>query len=610
MAEEPAWLGRALQGRIDEVMSSIERRVTETGRTMDPAVEAVFMDIARVATVAFAEWASGAPEVVAREAGRDSWRLMGQLASTREAPLNELVKRQLQWRDSVADVLRQRTEGSHSSGAALDRVLAMLQRSLDVTLVRVGSSFETERQRTHDELAHRERDLMFLANHDALTGLPNRVLLLDRLEQMLGRAARLGRAVAVVFIDIDNFKSVNDSLGHALGDELLRAVAERLSTVADDGQMLARFGGDEFVFIAGDLSSYVRPERIAQPLLETLGTPFVLSDRADLPLTVTVSSGIAIGDDTTPDALLRDADIAMYRAKRDGKNRCVVFEDGMHVAALGHLQLDLDLRAAVADRRFEVVYQPIFDLREMRPTGVKALLRWNHPQHGPVPPATFVPALEDSGLICDVGRWVLEETCHRGAAWHAAGGPVGVSVNVSGKQLDSDALIGHVRSALGQSGLPCRALTLEITETTLMSDVQATVRRLAAIRALGVRIAIDDFGTGYSSLAHLHEFPVDSLKIDRSFIRRMLGTADGDTLVSALIELGKALSIETLAEGIESNAQLERLVQLACHSGQGFLLARPLDAESVSLLLQQQPADARPGRSTHTMSENAAGTDR
>jgi diguanylate cyclase (GGDEF)-like protein len=559
---------------------------------LDPTVEASFMDIARVATTAFAQWVGGSSEEIAREAGRGSWRIMGQLAATREAPLDELLKRQLQWRDSVVDILREQAVAIACSDDALETTLAMVQRSLDVTLVRVGGSFETERQRTHDELARRERDLTFLANHDALTGLPNRALLLDRLEQLLGRAARTDRAVAVVFLDIDNFKSINDSLGHACGDELLCAVAGRLAGVVRDGDTLGRLGGDEFVILAGDLEPDVAPEHIARRLLDALAAPFVLSGRADLPLTVSASLGIAMGDRERPEDLVRDADIAMYRAKRDGKNRSMVFESGMQVAAQSHLELEMDLHAALAERQFRLVYQPIFDLRGMRVTGMEALLRWDHPVRGEIAPAEFIPTLEDGGLIGDVGRWVLEEACAQAAAWPATGGPVGIAVNVSGRQLDSDALIDHVCGALAASGLAPGALTLEITETALMRDVEATARRLTAIKALGVRIAIDDFGTGYSSLAHLQQFPVDSLKIDRSFIHRMLGSPEGEALIRTLVQLGKALSIETLAEGIEQHAQLEHLLVHDCDSGQGFLLARPLEAGAVDGLLRA-PAAAR-----------------
>jgi diguanylate cyclase (GGDEF)-like protein len=589
-------LGEALGERIEDVISGMRRRAAQGSGSCDEVVETYFTDMARVSTRAFAEWLSGSSEDVAREAGRDAWHILGQLAAAHEASLVDVIKRQLQWRDSLAEVLIEQAAEIETSDRALTEALEMLRRSLDVTLVRMGGSFETERQHTHADLVRRDEELTFLATHDALTGLPNRTLILDRLDQMLNRAARNQMSAAAVFIDLDNFKAINDSLGHAVGDELLCAFATRLSAVVRETDALGRLGGDEFVVVTEDQFLSAGPELLAERLLDVLKQPFVLNGRSDRPLTVSASIGIAVGGGGPAEDLLRDADIAMYRAKRDDKGRYMVFESGMHLAAQSVLELEMDLHSAARENQFCLVYQPIFGLRDMRATGMEALLRWNHPMRGRIAPVEFIPTLESSGLICEVGKWVLDEACAQGAAWRAAGTPIDMSVNVSAVQLNTDAFEGHVRSALESSRLDPGALTLEITETALMLDVEATVHRLSSIKELGVRIAIDDFGTGYSSLSHLQRFPIDSLKIDQSFIQQMSGNTEGEALISTLVQLGKALSIETLAEGIEQRPQLDQLLEHECDSGQGFLFARPLEAIDAGAFLQAQAvAPARGG---------------
>jgi EAL domain-containing protein (putative c-di-GMP-specific phosphodiesterase class I) len=294
-----------------------------------------------------------------------------------------------------------------------------------------------------------------------------------------------------------------------------------------------------------------------------------------------------MADGGSAEELLRNADIAMYRAKWDGRNRYAVFEAGMRETVQRRVELEMDLREALEGEEFFLAYQPTIDLSDMRPTGVEALLRWRHPERGVLQPESFIPLLEETGLIAGVGRWVLERACAQGAAWRAAGYPVAMAVNVSARQLDSDQITADIEAALSGSGLEAAALTIEITETTLMRNVEETARRLAAIKALGVRIAIDDFGTGYSSLAHLQRFPVDALKIDRSFIAGLASNPEGETLIHSLVQLGKALAIETFAEGIEQPHELSLLKDENCDSGQGFLFARPLDVESVEAFLRQ-----------------------
>jgi EAL domain-containing protein (putative c-di-GMP-specific phosphodiesterase class I) len=327
-------------------------------------------------------------------------------------------------------------------------------------------------------------------------------------------------------------------------------------------------------------------------VLDALQQPFNLGPDKQTRLTVTASVGIAAGEHTSAEELLRNADIAMYRAKWDGKNRFAVFETGMQDTIQNRMELEMDLREALENHEFVLAYQPTFDLRDMSPTGVEALIRWKHPVRGLIQPDDFIPLLEETGLICEIGKWVLEQACAQGAAWRAAGYPIGMAVNVSGRQLDSDQLIEDVEGALASSGLDPQALTIEITETTLMRNVEETARRLAAVKQLGVRIAIDDFGTGYSSLAHLQRFPVDALKIDRSFIAGMKDNLEGETLIQTLVQLGKALSIETFAEGIEQQQELTVLRDQNCDSGQGFLFARPLDVAETEKFLQGWVKDA------------------
>jgi diguanylate cyclase (GGDEF)-like protein len=469
----------------------------------------------------------------------------------------------------------------------------MLQRSLDVTLVRMCQSFEDERQRSHEELTSRQKELVFLATHDALTGLPNRTLILDRIEQTLTRARLKQEPVAVLFVDLDNFKAINDSLGHNVGDELLCAVAARLDGVIRETDALGRLGGDEFVVVADGLSLAAGPELIAERLLEAFKEPFNLSGAEDTRVFVKASIGIATGGRSSAEELLRDADIAMYRAKWGGKNRYLVFESGMQDEVQSRMEIEMDLQGALEDGEFFLVYQPTFDLQKMSPTGVEALIRWRRPGRGVVQPEEFIPLLEETGMIVEVGAWVLKEACAQGAKWREAGYPLNIAVNVSGLQLDTDDLLDHVDEALSSSGLDPSMLTIEITETTLMSNAEDTARRLASLKDLGIRIAVDDFGTGYSSLAHLRQFPVDVLKIDRSFISQLAEGCEGEILLHTLVQLGKALSIETTAEGIERPQDLSLIKSEECDNGQGFLFTRPLSAQDADAFFTQWPKTRR-----------------
>lgn len=580
-------LGQAVNARTNDVVTTMLALTSDSDCQLEAAVEDRFARVGAVSTVAVARWMSGEGPDVAREVGKEAWQIFGQLASQRAAPLNEVTKRCLRWADAAREVVLECAEELQLPPEVLAEGLAMLQRSLNVTLVRMCESFEAARQTADEELARRQRELAFLATHDELTGLPNRTLILDRVAQLLLRARREQTPIAALFIDLDNFKTINDTLGHAAGDELLRAVASRLSAVVRESDAVGRLGGDEFVVIASGISFASGPELIAERLLEALDQPFKLAGTGDATLKVTASIGVAAGDRACADELLRDADIAMYQAKWDGRHRYVLFESGMQTAVQTRMELEMDLRVALEREEFFLVYQPTFNLKDMSPTGMEALLRWRSPTRDVVQPNDFVPVLEETGLIVDIGRWVLREACVQAVRWRESGHPVGVAVNVSARQLDSDEFVHDVRDILQETGLQPGSLTIEITETALMRDIEQTAARLATVKELGVRIAIDDFGTGYSSMAHLQRFTVDALKIDRSFITQMTHNQEGETILRTLVQLGKALSIETLAEGIEQAHELSLLQGERCDSGQGFLFARPLEVSDTASFLGQ-----------------------
>jgi diguanylate cyclase (GGDEF)-like protein len=454
------------------------------------------------------------------------------------------------------------------------------------------------RERALGMVKEKTGQLRHQALHDALTGLPNRVLALDRAEQMLARARRQHIPVAALYVDIDGFKHVNDTFGHAAGDDLLRIVATRLAGVIREGDTAARLGGDEFVVLVEGSTLDAGPELVAERLLEVLRQPYDMNGKTGRQLVLTASIGIASGLRGNAAELLRDGDLALYQAKAAGRNCYVLFESGMQTASQDRLTLEMDLAEALENEQLFLHYQPTFDLQSEKVIGVEALIRWRHPMRGILPPIEFIPIAEESGLIVPIGRWVLDEACRQAATWHEQGHRIGMSVNVSGRQLDDDELIEDVRRALEKSGLDSNALTLEITETTLMRDAEATAQRLQDLKRLGVRIAIDDFGTGYSSLAYLRQFPVDALKIDRSFIGGIVASKEAAALVRTLVQLGKALQIETLAEGIEDQNQLETLQREHCDHGQGFLFSRPLDLSAVEAFLQSSDAaEVLPGRS-------------
>jgi diguanylate cyclase (GGDEF)-like protein/PAS domain S-box-containing protein len=439
-----------------------------------------------------------------------------------------------------------------------------------------------------------EEQLTRQAFHDGLTGLANRALFRDRVQHALAGAGRHANGIAVLFLDLDGFKTINDSLGHAAGDLLLLAAGERLQGCVRPGDTVARLGGDEFALLIEDASDQVTIDMAAR-VLRTLGDPLIIAGRE---VVVSASIGLTLGDigqDT--DELLRQADTAMYAAKAAGKNRYAVFEPHMHDRVVERLETGMELQVALQRDELLLRYQPIVRLADGVVTGVEALVRWQHPRRGLVLPDLFIPIAEESGLIEPIGRWVLNEACRQAQAWRSDGGQAcTISVNLSGRQLQNPAVVDDVREALDRSGLEPADLTLEITESILMSDTADSLDRLRALKLLGVHISIDDFGTGYSSLSYLRRFPVDELKVDKSFVDDLRGRA-GDTsaFVTAIVQLGHTLRLTTVAEGIEHADQAQALRTIGCDFGQGYLFARPLPPEEVgALLTAQSAAGARP----------------
>ena len=416
------------------------------------------------------------------------------------------------------------------------------------------------------------------AFHDPLTDLPNRALFVDRLEQGMRRARRSRNQLAVLFLDIDRFKVVNDSLGHGAGDELLREVGARLLASIRPGDTAARFGGDEFAILLEDIASHEEAEQIAMRILLALRTPLTLVGRD---VFVTASIGIAM-DASCADNAIRDADLAMYRAKAQGKGRYATFEPYMRAAVVERAELEADLQRVVERDELVLHYQPIVGLQTDEVVGVEALVRWRHPQRGLIGPDTFIALAEETLLMPELGRWILNAACHQAAAWQQAR-PLKLSVNLSACQLLSADLVADVAAALESSGLAPSMLVLEITETVLMRDVEDTIECLKDLKELGVLLAVDDFGTGYSSLEYLRRFPIDMLKIDKAFVDDLV-TGDA-TLAQAIIDLGDSFGLRVVVEGIEHELQRHRLIELGCRLGQGFCFARPMPADDVSALL-------------------------
>jgi diguanylate cyclase (GGDEF)-like protein len=490
--------------------------------------------------------------------------------------------------------------GNASVGVSQGVLVGLLVFGIAALLFVLFRSLASSRQRALLLVDERTREVRYQALHDSLTGLPNRALIVDRAGQMLARAEREGTDIGVLFIDLDNFKQINDTFGHERGDQLLRAVGERLCTASRSNDSVGRLGGDEFVILVQGDAHKSGPVFVAERVLEVLAEPFVLPGMEHAPLVVRASIGVAIGSCAGVGDLLRDADVALYQAKQEGKSRYVMFEPKMQLAVQERVALEMDLRLALSEGQLFVEYQPIFDLGTLEMIGVEALVRWKHPTLGLIGPDRFIPVAEASGLIDAVGRFVLKESCRHAAGWASMGKPLALAVNVSGRQLQSEGLVGEIAAALRESELEPTLLTLELTETVLMNDIGPTLPRLQALKDLGVKLAVDDFGTGYSSLSYLRRFPVDALKIDRSFISAMSRTLGARVLVHTLVELGRTLGLTTYGEGIEDEAQLSDLQRERCDLGQGFYYSRPLSASALTALLSSLEPAAGPERTAGT----------
>ena len=429
-------------------------------------------------------------------------------------------------------------------------------------------------------IIEREHRITHLAFHDSLTGLPNRTYFRQQLDAGLIRAQKRDEGITILCLDLDGFKGVNDTLGHPVGDALLRRIGEVLSGLAVDG-VVSRLGGDEFAVILDDRGDADRPRALAQSILDQLRRPMVVDGHQ---IATGVSIGIAVGpnDGADADTLLKNADLALYRAKQDGRGVFRFFEPALDAAARKRRQLELDLREALHSGQFRLNFQPIFDLKRDRIGGFEALLRWEHPIRGNVPPIDFIPVAEDTGLIIAIGDWVMQEACRQATEWPDH---VRVAVNVSPLQFRNSGFQNVIFQALSRSGLAPNRLEVEITESVFLEGETTVVNLLHQLRAMGVRVALDDFGTGYSSLSYLRSFPFDKIKIDKSFVNLVAQDDSSAAIVRAIVDLATALHMETTAEGVEDRDQLAQLRGQGCSSIQGYLFSRPVESDAVMAMI-------------------------
>lgn len=435
-----------------------------------------------------------------------------------------------------------------------------------------------------------ENKLQHDAHHDALTGLPNRAMLMERLSRSLERTKHNNNYLfAILFIDLDRFKIINDSLGHLAGDKLLHCITKRLIEVTRPEDMVARLGGDEFVVLLESLKEKNQVASIAARVLKHISAPIDLGGDE---VYTTASIGVAFASPVyeRAETLLRDADIAMYRAKTAGKARFEIFDPEMHTRAVSLLHLENDLRRAIQRNELLLHYQPIVSLENGEMIGFEALARWHHPQRGTIPPNEFIPVAEDTGLIIPIGEWVLREACRQMRAWemmYEAMPPLMISVNLSGRQLEQPDLVEMIEAVLAETEMNPNYLRLEITESIIMQNAEKTIEKIERIRALGIRISIDDFGTGYSSLSYLHRFPIDTLKVDRSFINSINDDTENSEIVRSIIMLAHNLGIEVIAEGVETREQLNYLQEMKCGYGQGYYYSRPVNSHRAADLIKK-----------------------
>jgi len=492
-------------------------------------------------------------------------------------------------REEAATSRERKIRATETIQAASDDHMMMLQQANAHLVIAT-----VEAQKLAEQVQTAKVELDHLAHHDVLTDLPNRILLQDRLSQAIELARRQGTQLAVMFMDLDQFKHINDSLGHAVGDQLIQSVAQRLVGCVRQSDTISRQGGDEFVLLLPHIEHAEDAALSAQKILAAFALPHHI-DPHDLHISVSIGISIYPDDGKDAETLIKSADTAMYHAKESGRNTYKFFEQSMNVRAVQRQSTEASLRRALTRQEFVLHYQPKINLKSKLMVGVEALIRWQHPERGLLTPEQFIPIAEDSGLILPIGRWVLHEACRQARAWQQAGlPPVTVAVNTSALEFRAPDFLDNIRATLDETGLEPRYLELELTESVLMRDADATNHMLHALSDLGIKLTVDDFGTGYSSLSYLRQFPIDTLKIDQSFVQQMTSSPGDADLVSAVINMGKSLNHRVIAEGVETSEQHAFLLAEECDEGQGYYFGRPMVAEALARLLQTGVSPAPP----------------